>query len=78
MNRIRRKELQKAIDLLEQAKVIIEACRDEEQDAYDNLPESLQYSERGEDMEGFVYEMEDAMDSIDSAIDTITDNVINA
>jgi hypothetical protein len=78
VNRIRRKELQKAVDLLEQAKSIIEACRDEEQDAYDNLPESLQYSDRGEAMDGFIYEMEDAIDSIDSAVDTITDNVINA
>ena len=78
MNRIRRKELSKALELLEQAKDIIEACRDEEQEAYDNLPEGIQSSDRGEMMDGYIYEMEDAMESIEGAIDTITDNVIEA
>ena len=94
MNRIRRKDMSKALELLDQAKVlellgqakdIIEACRDEEQEAYDNLPEGIQSSDRGELMDGYIYEMEDAMESIESAmesiasaVDTLTDNVIEA
>lgn len=48
MNKIRRKRLAEAIDLISQAKDILEEVKDEEQEAYDNLPESFQYGERGE------------------------------
>lgn len=48
MNATRRKELNKLIEQLEDIKSQIENLQQEEQDAYDNLPESLQDSERGE------------------------------
>lgn len=76
MNKPRRKELEKAMDLLRQAFEIIETVRDEEQEAFDNLPEGLQESERGEMMEESIYDMESAMDEIDSQIDTL-DEVIS-
>ena len=78
MNKQRRSELSKAVELLEKAKEIIEACQEEEQDAFDNLPESIQGSERGEDMEHYIYEMEQTIDYIDQAIDEIQDEVIDA
>ena len=53
MNKARRKELGKAVELIQQAKELIEQCMDEEQEAYDNLPESLQYGERGMTMEEY-------------------------
>ena len=46
MNKARRKQLEKASALLSEAREIIESCRDEEQDAFDNMPEGLQQSER--------------------------------
>lgn len=67
-----------AVDLINQAKEIIEMCRDEEQEAFDNLPESIQFSNRGEMMEDYVSEIEYALDSIESAADSLTDNVIEA
>lgn len=78
MNRSRRKELKKAVDLINQAKEIIEMCRDEEQEAFDNLPESIRFSDRGEMMEDYVSKIEYALDSIESAVDSLTDNVIEA
>lgn len=48
MNTARRKQLKQAAELLSQAQAIIESVRDDEQYEYHNMPESLQYSERGE------------------------------
>ena len=43
----------------------------EEQDAYDNLPEGIQESERGEQMEEFISQMEDAYSNMEDANDYI-------
>ncbi len=66
MNKARRKELAKAVELIERAREIIEVVKDEEQDAFDNLPESLQASERGERMEEFISALEDFLDEVDT------------
>ena len=78
MNRYRRGELTEAIKLLEQAYNIIENCRDDEQDAYDNLPDGIRDSERGEAMYDCVSEMENCMDAIESITDCIYNDVIGA
>lgn len=44
----------------------IEEIKEEEQEAYDNLPESLQYGEKGE-------KMTDAVDNLDSAYSSLED-----
>ena len=69
INAARRKEIERAIDLLYQAKEIIENVRDDEQDAYDNMPESLQYSERGE-------RMSENVDALDNAADYDIEDII--
>ena len=48
MNKARRKQLSEIQEKLAELKDMIETVLDEEQEAYDNLPESLQESERGE------------------------------
>lgn len=48
MNNPRRKEIRKALDLILEARIILEQVADDEQYAFDNLPEGIQYSERGE------------------------------
>ena len=50
MNKARRNKLGKAFDLVNSAKEILEAVREEEQEAYDNLPERFQNGSKGEDM----------------------------
>lgn len=71
MNKARRKELDRAADMLREAYSIIESCRDDEEDAYDNLPESFQDGERGEEMQEYIDVMDEAMDKIDDAANAI-------
>lgn len=66
MNNDRRKRITEAQELLSQASSILETVRDEEQEAYENLPESLQEGERGQ-------RMEEAADILDIAVDDIED-----
>lgn len=71
MNKARRKSIQQIIDHLIELKENIDILRDEEQEAYDNLPEAMQESERGEAMNTAIYQMEDAMEDIDLALDAL-------
>lgn len=73
MNNPRRKQLEKAIELLNEAMSIIEEVTCEEQDAFDNMPEGLQCSERGEQMEENVANLEDSSSNIEDVISTIED-----
>ena len=47
MNKIRRKQLQEASELIAKAQGIIENVKDEEQEAHDNLPESISVRRKG-------------------------------
>lgn len=68
MNADRRKRIAEAAALVEQAQSILESCRDEEQEYYDNMPESLQSGEKGE-------KAQTASDALDSAVSTLEDVV---
>ena len=67
MNKARRKKLGEAFNLLDSAKEILEAVREEEQEAYENLPESLQNSGKGEDMQNYIEMLEEAENYLDDA-----------
>lgn len=69
MNNKRRKEISKISSILEDVKFRLSVVVDEEQEAFDNMPESLQGSERGCESEEALDSMNDALDSIDSAIE---------
>lgn len=71
MNKARRTRLNEAMQMLCEAQEIIEACKDEEEDAFYNLPDSLQGSERGEAMEECISNMADANSGISDAISTL-------
>lgn len=66
MNAQRRKRRDEAIEKLNEALAIIEEIKDEEDTAYENMPESLQESERGERLQENV----DTLDSIYDEIET--------
>lgn len=68
MNRERRKELAAIIKKLEELDALREEIREqletvmsEEQEALDNMPESFQDSERGQQMQEYIDTMESAM-----------------
>ena len=66
MNKQRRKQIAAAIELIEQAQAILEEVIAEEQEAFDNLPEGIQASERGELMEEYIYTLESFQDGLDT------------
>lgn len=65
MNKGRRERLKKQLRLLEEMREEIEAIRDEEQEAYDNLPESLQDGERGERLQENIDVLEDILGQLE-------------
>ena len=65
MNKQRRKRLEKSYGLIDEAMEIIQDVMDEEQEAYDNLPESFQNGERGEEMRGYIEMLEEASGYLD-------------
>ena len=69
MNKARRKEIDSVIEALEKAKEQLEVIRDDEQDYFDNMPESFQYAEKGELAEEAISNLDYAIDQIDEAID---------
>ena len=75
MNKQRRKELDTIYRKIEDLMQDLETVCGEEQDAYDNLPESLQESDRGETMYNAIDNMESAMSSLGEALDYIVEAV---
>ena len=71
MNKARRKWLEKAIATLEDQKLELETICEEEQEAFDNMPESLQESEKGQAM----YENIDTLESAFSDLEDIISNL---
>lgn len=59
MNKERRNRIAEIMDKLNEIADEICEVAQEERDAFDNLPESLQYGERGETMEAAADELED-------------------
>lgn len=72
MNNQRRNEIQKAIEKLETIQDNIDFIAGEERDAFDNLPESIQESERGQKMEEAADTLEEVKDAISELVDSLT------
>ena len=68
MNKARRKELSRAVELMEEARDIIDNCIVDEQEYLENMPENLQYSEKHDIAEAAVEAMERAIESVEDAI----------
>ena len=67
MNKARRNQLAEIKEKLSELRDMIDTVLAEEQEAYDNLPESLQESERGEAMQTAIDAMESAIESCEEA-----------
>ena len=75
MKKKRRKELADIFGALQDLKERLDVLTDEEQSAYDNMPESFRDSERGEEMSDTICDLEDVYDSLDTACDTLEEIV---
>lgn len=76
MNKERRKQLADARDLIDkaegllsEAKEMLEGAKDDEQEYFDNMPESLQGGDKGQLAEAAVSALDDAVNELDSAIE---------
>ena len=67
MNKERRKRIREAMEALDTAHDILIEVFDEEQEAFDNLPEGIQNGERGEQMSGYI----ETLAEQDSALEDI-------
>lgn len=80
MNKDRRKTLDELRERLNAAegrfnevKVDIESVRDEEQDTFDNMPESFQNGERGEMSQAAIDAMDEAAGHIEEIIEMLAE-----
>lgn len=76
MNKKRRELLQSARPFLTQAASIIERAAEQESDCLDNMPESLQDTDRYEKMEKAVENLEAAIEHIENAQDCIAEAIV--
>lgn len=73
MNKERRNRINKVIEQLEVLKDEIADIGMEEEEAYDNLPEGIQESDRGEAMQEAVDNLEIAGDTFDDIIEYLNE-----
>ena len=71
MNQDRRNQIDEAASMLQDALAIIQQLAYEEQESFDNMPESLQQSDRGTASEAAAEELEDAAGNLQYVIDGI-------
>ena len=71
MNRSRRKSLRTILGQMDELSTVLETVKEalqdvlnEEQEAYDNLPEGLQESDRGQQMQEYIDALEGVVDSL--------------
>lgn len=73
MNKARRQQLSKAIEMMDELMSLIEQIKNEEQEAFDNMPEGFQTSERGEQMEEYIDTLAEICENIFDFQDQITE-----
>ena len=67
MNKARRKRLGEAFDKCAEILEILEAVKEEEDEAYENLPDSFRDGERGEEMQGYIEMIDEVTGYIEDA-----------
>lgn len=75
MNKQRRNVLKAIIVTLEDARELLTNVWDEEQEAFDNMPEGPQESERGDAMQEGIDALEYADSSLEEVIDYINEAI---
>lgn len=77
MNKKRRKLLEDALDFIERATAKIECVREEEEEAYENLPEWIRSSEKWEKIQQNSWDLidiENSLATLDDDLLTLLDN----
>lgn len=72
MNNNRRKQIKEILERVEKAYNDLEALAEEEREAFENLPEGIQDSERGQTIEGYADAIEYAYGDLETVKDQLT------
>lgn len=73
MNNLRRKKIKNVINDIY---AVIENIRDDEQDAFDNMPEGLQCSRNGENSQECIDNMDEALELLEDVISLLEEVII--
>ena len=73
MNKERREKLQEAMTLVGDAKAIVEEVHEQEEEAFESMPENLQSSVNGDVMQEAVNALDDAIAACEEIDDKLTD-----
>lgn len=73
MNKVRRKSIEKLLESVAVLHDQIDRVLTEEQESFDNLPEGIQYSERGDAMQEAIDALESALSSCEEIDEYLTD-----
>lgn len=71
MNNDRRKKIKKIIIDMESIKALLEDVLVDEESSFDNMPEGLQYSEKGEASQEAIDLMNEAVEGFEEVIDNL-------
>lgn len=71
MNKVRRKEIERIFNILSECMTDLEAVRDEEEEALYNLPESLQESTKGDEMQENIDDLDNIVSNLSDVIDEL-------
>lgn len=71
MNKQRRQDVKSVIRIIKNAISTLENIKEDEEDYFDNMPENLQYSMRGQDSEEFIDDMEDALEALNKSVECL-------
>ena len=71
MNKVRRKQLQEVYNWIRTVREDLSDILSEEQQAFDNMPENLQETVRGQESDEIIDCLDDAVGAMDDAIEMI-------
>lgn len=73
MNKDRRKRIEAVCEQLRPIMEELDSLNTEEQEAYDNLPDGIQSSEKGSLMEGAATTLDESMQTVEDLINTLSE-----
>ena len=69
------KELNSSLEIIDAQYEELESLTEDEEEAFDSLPESIQGSDRGEEMEANIGTLSEQQDSLSTVADTVREIV---
>ncbi|CAB4121466.1 hypothetical protein UFOVP11_49 [uncultured Caudovirales phage] len=71
MNQARRNSINKIVAELQNQSELLAGVIADEQEAFDNMPEGLQQSDKGQSMEDNLYSLQEQLDSLEEIISNL-------